>query len=137
MEEDRTEQSKDDYSFATNQTLVHALANRDPILIWAESGKLNGVLEDAVLAIRKAISYLRADVAMQSFDYSSIDSKRKNKTRVTDLSYEPKEVKLYLEWSDAVIKKFGSRSLVYVTNCIVEGEKCNWERFENALKLYG
>ena len=64
--EDRSEQSQKDFQFATNKTVENATLRPDPILVWAQSGKLNPVLENSVLMIRKAINYLSRDTGVQS-----------------------------------------------------------------------
>ena len=70
---DRQEQAQKDFQFATKQTITKARLNPDPILMWAESGQLNGVLEGSVMEIRKAINYLASDTGMQTLNYYSLD----------------------------------------------------------------
>ena len=70
---DRLEQSNKDFNFATKETILKAKLNSDPILMWAESGQLNGVLEGSVMEIRKAINYLASDTGMQTLNYYSLD----------------------------------------------------------------
>ena len=48
--------------------ITKAKLNPDPILVWAESGQLNGVLEGSVMEIRKAINYLASDTGMQTLN---------------------------------------------------------------------
>ena len=54
--EDRNEQSQKDFQYATNKTINNAAINPDPILLWAQSGKLNPVLENSVLLIRRRLA---------------------------------------------------------------------------------
>ena len=69
----RWEQSDKDFNFATKETITKARLNPDLILMWAESGQLNGVLEGSVMEIRKAINYLASDTGMQTLNYYSLD----------------------------------------------------------------
>ena len=94
---DRLEQSNKDFNFATTETITKAKLNPDPILIWAESGQLNGVLEGSVMEIRKAINYLASDTGMQTLNYYSLDCPGgRSINRSTDETTEPKSVKRYL-----------------------------------------
>ena len=70
---DRQEQAQIDFQFATKETITKARLNLDPILMWAESGQLNGVLEESVMEIRKAINYLASDTGMQTLNYYSLE----------------------------------------------------------------
>ena len=94
---DRLEQSNQDFQFATKETIENAKWNPDPILVWAESGQLNGVLEGSVMEIRKAISYLASNTGMQQTNYSSLDCPGGHSiNRSTDEASEPRAVKRYL-----------------------------------------
>ena len=129
---DLKEQSQRPYDFATKETLEKI--ERDPILIWAESKKLNTQHQESVWAIRKAVNYLQADVQMVVIDYMTMDNP-------TSRSYdnnenEPKEVARYIEWSDIIKKRLGIRKLRMVLGCIMSGEECRWETFEIAIKEY-
>ena len=109
----------------------------DPILKWAESGKLNSVLETSVLSIRKAMTYLRSDTGMQSLDYYSLDCRGGRSTsRVTDEAYEPAEVRRYLDWSPKIINKYGQGGFRLVTDTIMDGTDCDFNLFISAVKLY-
>ena len=89
--EDRNEQSQRDFQYATNKTIKNAAINPDPILVWAQSGKLNPVLENSALMIRRAINYLRRDTGMKTLDYYSLDCPGgRSLTRITDEGFEPK-----------------------------------------------
>ena len=135
--EDRNEQSQRDFQYATNKTINNAAINPDPILVWAQSGKLNPVLENSVLLIRKAISYLSRDTGVQSLNYYSLDCPGgRSLTRITDEGFEPKEVRRYLEWSPKVISKYGQDGFRQVTDCIIEGEECDWDLFHSAIKTF-
>ena len=134
---DRQEQAQKDFQFATKETITNARLNPDPILLWAESGQLNGVLEGSVMEIRKAINYLASDTGMQTLNYYSLDCPRGRSTsRSTDESSEPKSVKRYLNWSPVVISRFGSGGFAKVKDCITDGMKCDWILFHSAIKLY-
>ena len=134
---DRWEQSNQDFKFATKETITKARLNPYPILIWAESGQLNGVLEGSVMEIRKAINYLASDTGMQQTNYYSLDCPGGRSTsRSTDEALEPRTVKRYLDWSPVVISRFGSGGFAKVKNCIMEGTECNWDLFHSAVKLY-
>ena len=134
---DRWEQSDKDFNFATKETNPKAKLNPDPILLWAESGQLNGVLEGSVMEIRKAISYLASDTGMQTLNYYSLDCPGgRSINRSTDESSEPKSVKRYLNWSPVVISRFGSGGFSKVKDCITDGMKCDWVLFHSAIKLY-
>ena len=135
--EDLWEQSQKDFQFATKETIENAKWNPDPILVWAESGQLNGVLEGSVMEIRKAISYLATDVGMQTVNYSSLDCPGGRSTnRSTDESSEPKSVKRYLNWSPVVISRFGSGGFAKIKDCITDGTYCDWDLFHSAIKLF-
>ena len=134
---DRQEQAQKDFQFATKETITKAKLNPDPILIWAESGQLNGVLEGSVMEIRKAINYLASDTGMQTLNYYSLDCPGgRSINRSTDESSEPKSVKRYLDWSPVVISRFGNGGFRLVTNCITDGTKCDWDLFHSAIKLF-
>ena len=134
---DRQEQAQKDFQFATKETITKARLNPDPILMWAESGQLNGVLEGSVMEIRKAINYLASDTGMQTLNYYSLDCPGGRSTsRSTDESSEPKSVKRYLNWSPVVISRFGSGGFSKVKDCITEGTKCDWVLFHSAIKLF-
>ena len=133
--EDRSEQSQEDYQYATRMTMKNAALN--PVLKWAKTGKLNSVLEGSVLSIRKAITYLRSDTGMQSLDYYSLDCRGGRSTsRVTDEAYEPKDVRRYLDWSPKIINKYGQGGFRLVTDSILDGAECDWDLFHSAIKLY-
>ena len=134
---DRGEQSDKDFKFATKETIENAKRNPDPILVWAESGQLNGVLEGSVMEIRKAINYLASDSGMQTLNYYSLDCPGGRSTsRSTDEASEPRAVKRYLDWSPVVISRFGSGGFAKVKDCIVEGTECDWVLFHSAVKLF-
>ena len=134
---DRREQSDKDFNFATKETITKAKLNPDPILMWAESGQLNGVLEGSVMEIRKAINYLASDTGMQTLNYYSLDCPGGRSTsRSTDEASEPRAVKRYLDWSTIVISRFGSGGLAKVKDCITDGTKCDWVLFHSAIKLF-
>ena len=71
---DISEQSQKAYQWATKQTLKKA--RRDPILVWAESKKLNSVLQESVWGIRRAVKYIRSEVDLQTLDYATLDCPR-------------------------------------------------------------
>jgi len=134
---DRWEQAQKDFQFATIETLENAKWNPDPILQWAESGQLNGVLEGSVMEIRKAISYLASDTGMQTVNYASLDCPGGRSTnRYADESSEPKYVKRYMDWTTVVVSKFGNGGFRLVTDCITDGTKCDWDLFHSAIKLF-
>ena len=134
---DRLEQSNKDFNFATKETITKAKLNPDPILVWAESGQLNGVLEGSVIEIRKAINYLASDTGMQQTNYYSLDCPGgRSINRSTDEASEPRAVKRYLAWSPVVISRFGSGGFSKVKDCITDGMKCDWVLFHSAIKLY-
>ena len=134
---DRQEQAQKDFQFATKETITNARLNPDPILIWAESGQLNGVLEGSVMEIRKAISYLASDTGMQTLNYYSLDCPGgRFINRSTDEASEPRAVKRYMDWSAVVISRFGSGGFSKVKDCILEGTKCDWNLFHSSIKLY-
>ena len=134
---DRLEQAQKDFQFATKETITKAKLNPDPILMWAESGQLNGVLEGSVMEIRKAINYLASDTGMQTLNYYSLDCPGgRSISRSTDEASEPREVKRYLDWSPVVISRFGSGGFAKVKDCIMEGTECDWILFHSAIKLY-
>ena len=134
---DRQEQAQKDFQFATKETITNARLNPDPILIWAESGQLNGVLEGSVMEIRKAISYLASDTGMQTLNYYSLDCPGgRFINRSTDEASEPRAVKRYMDWSAVVISRFGSGGFSKVKDCITDGTKCDWNLFHSAIKLY-
>ena len=134
---DRQEQAQKDFQFATKETITKARLNPYPILIWAESGQLDGVLEGSVMEIRKAINYLASDTGMQTLNYYSLDCPRGRSTsRSTDEASEPRAVKRYLDWSPVVISRFGSGGFAKVKDCITDGKKCDWVLFHSAIKLY-
>jgi len=134
---DRWEQAQKDFQFATKETLENAKWNPDPILQWAESGLLNGVLEGSVMEIRKAIGYLASDTGMQTVNYASLDCPGgKSTSRYTDESSEPKYVKRYMDWTVVVISRFGNGGFRLVTDCITDGAKCDWDLFHSAIKLF-
>jgi len=134
---DRLEQAQKDFQFATKETIENAKGNPDPILVWAESGQLNGVLEGSVMEIRKAINYLASDTGMQQTNYYSLDCPGgRSINRSTDETTEPKSVKRYMDWSPVVISRFGSGGFSKVKDCILEGMKCDWDLFHSAIKLY-
>lgn len=135
--EDRNEQSQKDFQYATNKTIENVKLNPDPILVWAESGKLNPVLENSVLLIRKAISYLSRDTGVQSLNYYSLDCPGgRSLTRIADEGFEPKEVRRYLEWSPKVISKYGQDGFRQVTDFIIDGEECDSDLFHSAIKIF-
>ena len=134
---DRGEQAQKDFQFATKETIESAKWNPDPILVWAESGQLNGVLEGSVMEIRKAINYLASDTGMQTLNYYSLDCPGGRSTnRSTDEASEPRAVKRYLAWSPIVISRFGSGGFAKIKDCIVEGAECDWVLFHSAVKLF-
>ena len=134
---DRQEQAQKDFQFATKETITKARLNPDPILIWAESGQLNGVLEESVIQIRTAIKYLSSDTGLQTLNYYSLDCPGgRSNVHTTDETSEPKSVKRYLDWSPVVISRFGSGGFAKVKDCIVEGTECDWVLFHSAIKLY-
>ena len=134
---DRLEQAQKDFQFATKETITKARLNPDPILVWAESGQLNGVLEGSVMEIRKAISYLASNTGMQQTNYSSLDCPGGHSiNRSTNEASEPRAVKRYLDWSPVVISRFGSGGFAKVKDCILEGTKCDWGLFHSAIKLF-
>ena len=134
---DRWEQAQKDFQFATKETIENAKWNPDPILVWAESGQLNGVLEGSVMEIRKAISYLTSDTGMQTVNYASLDCPGGRSTnRYADESLEPKYVKRYMDWTVVVISRFGSGGFAKVKECILEGSDCYCDLFHSAIKLY-
>ena len=134
---DRWEQSDKDFNFATKETITKARLNPDPILMWAESGQLNGVLEGIVMEIRKAINYLASDTGMQTLNYYSLDCPGGCSTdRSTDEASEPRAVKRYLDWSPVVISRFGSCGFAKVKDCLTDGMKCDWGLFHSAIKLF-
>ena len=117
--------------------ITKAKLNPDPILVWAESGQLNGVLEGSVMEIRKAINYLASDTGMQTLNYYSLDCPRGRSTsRSTDEASEPRAVKRYLDWSPIVISRFGSGGFAKVKDCITDGSKCDWGLFHSSIKLF-
>ena len=134
---DRQEQAQKDFQFATKETITNARLNPDPILLWAESGQLNGVLEGSLMEIRKAISYLASDTGMQSLNYYSLDCPGGRSTsRSTDEASEPKAVKRCLNWSPVVISRFGSGGFAKIKDCITDGTYCDWDLFHSAIKLF-
>ena len=134
---DRQEQAQKDFQFATKETIENAKWNPDPILVWAESGQLNGVLEESVIQIRAAIKYLSSDTGLQTLNYYSLDCPGgRSINRSTDESSEPKSVKRYLAWSPVVISRFGSGGFSKVKDCITDGMKCDWVLFHSAIKLF-
>ena len=134
---DRWEQAQKDFQFATKETIENAKWNPDPILVWAESGQLNGVLEGSVMEIRKAINYLASDTGMQTLNYYSLDCPGGRSTnRYADESSEPKYVKRYMDWTVVVISRFGSGGFAKIKDCILEGSECDWDLFHSAIKLY-
>ena len=134
---DRQEQAQKDFQFATKETITKAKLNPDPILMWAESGQLNGVLEGIVMEIRKAINYPASDTDTQTLNYYSLDCPGGRSTsRSTDEASEPRAVKRYLDWSPIVISRFGSGGFAKVKDCITDGMKCDWVLFHSAIKLF-
>ena len=132
--EDRNEQSQRNFEYATNKTINNAAINPDPILVWAQRGKLNPVLENSVLLIRKAISYLSRDTGVQSLNYYSLDCPGgRSLTRITD---EDLSLRRYLELSPKVISKYGQGGFRQVTGSIIEGEECDWNLFHSAIKIF-
>ena len=134
---DRQEQAQKDFQFATKETITNARLNPDPILIWAESGQSNGVLEGSVMEIRKAINYLASDTGMQTLNYYSLNCPGgRSINRSTDESSEPKSVKRYMDWSPVVISRFGSGGFAKVKDCITDGTYCDLDLFHSSIKLY-
>jgi hypothetical protein len=135
--EDRLEQSQKDFQFATKETIENAKLNPDPILVWAETGKLNAFLEESVIQIRAAIKYLSSDTGLQTLNYYSLDCPGgRSNVRTTDETSEPKSVKRYLDWSPVVISRFGGGGFAKVKDCITDGMKCDWDLFHSAIKLF-
>ena len=134
---DRLEQAQKDFQFATKETIENAKWNPDPILVWAETGKLNAVLEESVIQIRAAIKYLSSDTGLQTLNYYSLDCPGgRSNVRTTDESSEPKSVKRYMDWTTVVVSKFGNGGFRLVTDCITDGTKCDWDLFHSAIKLF-
>ena len=129
---DISEQSQKAYQWATKETLKKA--KRDPILVWAESKKLNSVLQESVWGIRRAVKYIRSEVDFQSLDYATLDCPRG--TGGTNTEKEPKEVRRYLIWSSGVLGRFGSPGLNMIVNCIIDGDECDWKLFSTAIRAY-
>ena len=128
---DLKEQSQEAYKFATQQTLIKC--KPDPLLMWAQKKKLNNVLLESCWGIRKAINYLRGDVGMVTLDYLAMDLPSGNKS---NSDYEPKDVSRYIQWSEKIKNRFGTKKLNQVIDTIMEGGYCSLDSFEEIIKEY-
>ena len=130
---DLSEVSQEPFAFATRETLERS--RPEPLLVWARSGALNAVLLESAHMIRKAVTYLRADVAQTGVNYMSLDVPGGARRGVSD-EREPREVKRYLVWTREMLERRGSAAHAQVVNCIVEGSACPLELMRGALKRF-
>ena len=130
VDEDKSEQSEKNHGFTTPETLDHARKHPDPILIWAAAGKLNAVLEEIVIKIRVGKKVTSGNIDYKVKDYSSTG--RAGSTN----NPEPKEGRLYREWSNKVVRRFGYKNFCSIMRCIMDGEKIDFEMFKKSLQLY-
>jgi len=130
---DLSEVSQEPFAFATRETLQRS--RPEPLLVWAQDKQLNSVLLESAHMIRKAVTYLRADVAQTGVDYMSLDVPGGARRGVSD-EREPREVKRYLVWTREMLERRGSAAHALVVNCIVEGSACPLALMRSALKKF-
>lgn len=130
---DLREVSQDPFAFATRETLDRAVP--EPLLIWAKSGALNSVLLESAHMIRRAATYVRADVAQTGVNYAALDVPR-GSGRPVDDEREPREVTRYLKWCREATAKLGAERLRCVVDCIIEGSECPLRLMKIALRMF-
>lgn len=130
---DLREVSQDPFAFATKETLQRS--RPEPLLVWAQDKQLNAVLLESAHMIRRAATYVRADVAQTGVNYAALDVPR-GAGRPVDDEREPREVTRYLRWCREATAKLGAERLRCVVDCIIEGSECPLRLMKIALRMF-
>ena len=70
---------------------------------------------------------------MVTLDYLAMDLPSGNKS---NSDYEPKDVSRYIQWSEKIKNRFGTKKLNQVIDTIMEGGYCSLDSFEEIIKEY-